>query len=508
MYQHKAPHRNWQPSETHISKYDGETIAEPVTLYDDYQGRSSAASKQAMTVATHLTPNDLKLVPQRGLTQQQTKYWDKAYGPKNAAFEKANLTGRELIQWKYQRYVKDYLRCIDSVDDNVGRILDYLDESGLADNTIVIYTSDQGWYLGEHGWYDKRWMYEESFRTPLIVRWPKHIKPGSTNSDLVMNLDFAETFLDIAGAKIPTDMQGQSLKPIFADQTPDDWRTSVYYHYYEFPGAHSVAKHYGVRTARYKLINFYENKEWEMFDLQTDPHELNSVYDSPKYREVRARMEAELQKLRDQYEDDGTVINFGSVQAKNVKTQLVRRLRFGDFDNNQPSPHGAAITLDGKTAVFAAATAGKWNPEQKPFTIGCWIRPANATGVIAAHGGESIGYSFGLQAGNIALSIRNGSELTTVVGPAIENDIWSNVIAILNRQGTVAFIVNGVTTETKTKVDFLRGPPADGFNLGQDDGSFVGEYGATNGFQGQLADFRLWWGVPEKEVLQVWAKTK
>jgi arylsulfatase A-like enzyme len=508
MYQHKAPHRNWQPSETHISKYDGQTIPEPATLYDDYQGRSSAASKQAMTVATHLTRNDLKLVPQRGLTEQQTEYWNKAYGPKNEAFEKANLTGKKLIQWKYQRYVKDYLRCIDSVDDNVGRILDYLDESGLADNTIVIYTSDQGWYLGEHGWYDKRWMYEESFRTPLIVRWPQHIKPGSTNSDLVMNIDFAETFLDIAGAKIPADMQGQSLKPVFADQTPADWRTSVYYHYYEFPGAHSVAKHYGVRTDRYKLINFYENKEWEMFDLQTDPHELNSVHDNPQYQEVRKRMEAELQKLRAQYEDDGSVIDFGSVQAKNVKTQLVRRFRFGDFDNNQPSPHGTAITLDGKTAVFAAETSGRWNPEYKPFTIGAWIRPAKATGVIAAHGGESIGYSFGLQEGTIALSIRNGGVLTTAIGPSVQNDIWSNVVAILNRQGTVDFIVNGVTTETDTKVDFLHGAPADGFNLGQDNGSFVGEYNATNGFQGQLADFRLWWGIPEKEVLQIWAKTK
>ena len=154
------------------------------------------------------------------------------------------------------------------------------------------------------------------------------------------------------------------------------------------------------------------------------------------------------------------------------------------------------------------ATAGKWNPEYKPFTIGAWIRPANATGVIAAHGGESIGYRFGLQDGKVALSIRNGGVLTTVVGPAVTNDTWSNVVAILNRQGTVDFIVNGVTTKTKTKADFLHGPPADGFNIGQDDGSIVGEYDATNGFQGQLADFRLWWGIPEKEVLQEWATTK
>ena len=245
-----------------------------------------------------------------------------------------------------------------------------------------------------------------------------------------------------------------------------------------------------------------------MFDLQTDPHELVSVYDNPKYQAIRERMEAELQKLRDQYNDDGSVINFGNVQAKKVNTQLVRRFRFSEFDGSQPSPHGAAIALDGKTTIFATETAGRWNPEYKPFTIGAWIHPANATGVIAAHGGENIGYSFGLQDGKIALSVRNGGVLTTVVGPSVKNDLWSNVVAILNRQGTVDFIVNGVITETKTKVDFLRGAPADGFNLGQDAGSFIGEYSAANGFQGQLADFRLWWGVPEKEVLQAWAKTK
>ncbi|MEQ8787355.1 MAG: sulfatase [Pirellulaceae bacterium] len=313
VYQHKAPHRNWQPGPKYLNKYDDETIPEPETLFDDYSGRGTPAKTQKMSVAKDLNPNDLKLVPQRGLTEEQTKAWNKAYGEKNEAFKKAGLEGDDLIRWKYQRYVKDYLRCIDSVDDNVGRVLDYLDESGLADNTIVFYTSDQGWYLGEHGWFDKRWMYEESFRTPLLVRWPGHVKPGSVNTDLVMNLDFPETFLDVAGVPIPSDMQGKSIVPLLEGKDAD-WRDSVYYHYYEFPGAHSVRRHYGVRTDRYKLIYFYEDdvNEWELYDLQEDPHELNSVYDDPKYAEVVKDMKAELERLRKQYNDDGSVVQFNN----------------------------------------------------------------------------------------------------------------------------------------------------------------------------------------------------
>jgi arylsulfatase A-like enzyme len=212
------------------------------------------------------------------------------------------MTEKELVQWKYQRYVKDYLRCVRSVDDNVGRVLDYLDECGLADNTVVIYSSDQGWYLGEHGWYDKRWMYEESLKTPLLVRWPNVIKAGSVNYDITSNLDFAETFLDLAGVAVPTDMQGRSLVPLFKGQTPADWRKSFYYHYYEFPAVHSVARHYGVTTGRHKLIHFYQLGEWELFDLQKDPNELNSVYDSADYAETRQQLKAELDRLRQFYQ--------------------------------------------------------------------------------------------------------------------------------------------------------------------------------------------------------------
>ena len=302
MYQHKAPHRNWQPGPKYLNMFDDVTIPEPETLYDDYNGRTSAASKQAMTVARHLNPNDLKLnAGPRNLTPAQKKTWDTAYGPKNEAFRKANLTGKALIQWKYQRYIKDYLRCVQSVDDNLGRVLDYLDESGLAKNTIVIYSSDQGWYLGDHGWYDKRWMYEESLIMPLLVRWPGVVKPGSVNTDIVSNLDFAETFLDIAGVKIPKDMQGASLVPLLKGRTPKNWRTHFYYHYYEFPGAHNVARHYGVTNGRQKLIYFYQNDEWELFDLKKDPNELTSVHGDSDYAKVQRDLLAELKRLRAKY---------------------------------------------------------------------------------------------------------------------------------------------------------------------------------------------------------------
>ncbi|MBW3598761.1 MAG: sulfatase [Planctomycetes bacterium] len=320
VYQHKAPHRDWQPAPRHLDKYDDATIPEPETLFDDYSGRTRAAKMQKMTVAEHLTDRDLKLITPGNLKEDQEAAWRAAYEPKNEAFQAADLKGKDLVRWKYQRYVKDYLRCVDAVDENVGRVLDYLDQSGLAKNTVVFYTSDQGWYLGEHGWYDKRWMYEESFRTPLLVRWPSHTQPGSTSDAMVLNLDFAQTFLDIAGAEQPDDMQGRSLKPILAGQTPDDWRDSVYYHYYEFPGAHSVQKHLGVRTDRYKLIHFYELDEWELFDLEKDPHELQSVYDDPAYADVVKEMKAELERLQEKYQDDGTVVQFENPTSKKKRS--------------------------------------------------------------------------------------------------------------------------------------------------------------------------------------------
>src|SRR5437764_404469 len=283
MYQHKAPHRNWQPPPRLLDKYKDQTIPEPETLFDDYSGRELPARDQQMTVANHLNDLDLKLVEQPGLTAEQQATFMKAYEAENKKLEESSLTSIDRTKWNYQRFVKDYLRCVDCIDENVGRMLDYLDESGLAKNTVVVYTSDQGWYLGEHGWYDKRWMYEESFRTPLIVRWPGKIKAGATSDKMVMNLDFAETILDIAGVPVPGEMQGKSFKAILEGKEPADWRKSVYYHYYEFPQPHHVHPHYGVRTDRYKLIHFYDIDDWELFDLEKDPHELKSAYKDPAY---------------------------------------------------------------------------------------------------------------------------------------------------------------------------------------------------------------------------------
>lgn len=226
-----------------------------------------------------------------------------AYEGENQAFLKANLQGKELALWKFNRYIKDYLRTIQSVDDGVGEVLDYLDKNGLAENTIVVYTSDQGFYLGEHGWFDKRFMYEQSLRTPLLIRYPKEIHPGKTDDHLVMNLDFAPTFLDYAGVPIPEDMQGKSFRQLVSGET-SEWRDAVYYHYYEFPAEHMVKRHYGVRTDRYKLIHFYYDiDEWELYDLQSDPDEMKNLYGDPAYAQVQADLHRKLTELRTQYGD-------------------------------------------------------------------------------------------------------------------------------------------------------------------------------------------------------------
>ena len=302
MYQHKAPHRNWQPGPDYLHLYDDVTIPEPPTLFDQWEGRTSASREQKMTIAHDLNASDLKLVAPGNLTASQRRLWDAAYEPKNAAFRAANLSGRELVKWKYQRYVKDYLRCVAAVDDNIGRVLTYLDETGLSRNTVVIYSSDQGWYLGEHGWFDKRWMYEESLRMPFVIRWPGTVAPGSRNRDLVQNIDFAPTFLEMAGAMIPDEIQGRSFVSLLKGQGPDDWRKSIYYHYYEFPGAHSVRRHYGVRTERYKLMHFYRKQEWEFFDLATDPDEMRNEYYNPNYQETVTNLKSELDRLRTRYQ--------------------------------------------------------------------------------------------------------------------------------------------------------------------------------------------------------------
>jgi arylsulfatase A-like enzyme len=299
MMHHKAPHREWLPAVRHLGHDNNRKYPEPETLFDDYAGRGPAERNQDMTIAKTMTDRDLKFASPI-LSPELKKQWDAYYRPRNAQFNATKPDGKDLIRWKYNRYMHDYLACIKAVDESVGRVLKYLADHQLADNTIVVYASDQGFFLGEHGWFDKRWILEESLRTPCLIRWPAVVRPGRINADIISNLDFAPTFLEAAGAPIPGDIQGRSLVPILKGETPSDWRKSFYYHYYEYPGVHSVRRHYGVVTERYKLVHFYEPDVdyWELFDLKTDPRELRSVYGNTDYAAVQAELLRELARLR------------------------------------------------------------------------------------------------------------------------------------------------------------------------------------------------------------------
>ena len=324
MCQHKAPHRNWMPPLRYLNLYDDLTIPEPKTLFDRWEDNSSPARNQEMEIDRHLDIHyDLfvDLMPEfdvkpsqdrqdmsardnmKRFTANQLKRWREAYGPKDEEFRSKDLKGNDLLRWKYQRYAKNYLRCIRSVDDSVGTIMEALDQLGLAENTIVIYSSDQGFFVGDHGWYDKRWMYEESLKMPLIVKWPGMTDPGSHCSLMVQNLDYAETFLEVAGVEVPDDMQGMSLAPLLRGERPTEWRKSIYYHYYEYPASHMVARHYGIRTHRYKLMHFYRTNEWEFYDLKQDPDELINEYGNPAQASTIEEVKQELASLRLHYGD-------------------------------------------------------------------------------------------------------------------------------------------------------------------------------------------------------------
>ncbi|MEM9446331.1 MAG: sulfatase [Verrucomicrobiota bacterium] len=320
MLQHKAPHREWAPAIRHLKLFDDVTFPEPPTLFDNYEGRGRAAKEQDMTIAKTMHPGDLKIndvlefsdkmhwtyeetiIRMERMTKDQYKSWWDAYGPKNKKMIEAKLEGKDLVRWKYQRYVKDYLRCIRAVDENVGRVLDYLEQSGLAESTVVFYSSDQSFYLGEHGWFDKRFMYEESLRTPLLACVPNQTFSGREITQMVQNLDMAQTLLEVAGVEAPGDMQGKSLLPLLEGQSPQDWRESIYYHYHQDVNTvHHVQPHYGVRGERFKLIHFDKIGEWEFYDLEKDPHELNSEYANPEYAADVSRMKKELNRLREYY---------------------------------------------------------------------------------------------------------------------------------------------------------------------------------------------------------------
>jgi len=302
MLHYNASHRFWDPGPDQLGLFRDTVLPEPPTFWDKGEGRTSAVQKQEMEIARDLFDRDLKLEPPAGLTPEQLERWNRYYEPENRRLQELGLQGDDLVRWKYQRYIADFMRVILGMDAAIGRLLDHLADAGLDENTVVVYTSDQGFFLGDHGWFDKRWMYEESLRAPLIVRWPGVVEPGSVNTDLVMNLDFAQTFLDIAGVPADQGMQGLSFLPLLHGQTPADWRDAIYYQYFAHPDWHMVHRQYGVRTHRHKLIHYYEIGEWELFDLALDPNELRSVHDDPRYADVRARLTERLYELRRQYD--------------------------------------------------------------------------------------------------------------------------------------------------------------------------------------------------------------
>lgn len=358
LLHHKAPHRNWLANTKYFGMYDNVTFPMPETFYDDYETRGSAVRTQKMSVTKDMRWEQDFKVPEmldtanadswdsylslmnevNRMNPEQRIAWGKYYFPRNRRLLEARLTGKELDEWKYQNYIRDYMSVIKSVDESVGRVLDYLDSHGLTDNTIIVYTSDQGFYMGEHGWFDKRFMYEESLRTPLLIAYPGHIQPGTVCNKLVQNIDYAPTFLDLAGISKPKELPGRSLTPLFkAGDKVKGWRNSIYYHYYDYPTYHMVRKHDGVRTDRYKLIHFYgaggldavkENKYQrqpgtrehgcmtyltslgyfepkdsavnynELYDLQADPHELNNLYGKPGYEKITKQLQKQLTDYR------------------------------------------------------------------------------------------------------------------------------------------------------------------------------------------------------------------
>ncbi|NUR55015.1 MAG: sulfatase [Acidobacteria bacterium] len=301
MLHHKAPHRPWEPDAAHGARFAGQWIPEPETLWDTYETRSDALHENRQRIARDLTRRDLKLPPPADLQGAARADW-LAEKPESVTTmvegKRVTLTGEALTRWKYQRYMQDYLATVQSVDDGVGRVLEALDRHGLAKNTIVVYTSDQGFFLGDHGLFDKRFMYEESLRMPFLVRWPAAIKAGSRSDAIALNVDFAPTFLDAAGLRVPAEMQGRSLLPILRGKTPSDWRTSMYYRYYHDPGDHDTRAHYGVRTRTHKLIYFWKKDQWELFDLVNDPSEMHNLYGQPGHEALTAALKEELARLK------------------------------------------------------------------------------------------------------------------------------------------------------------------------------------------------------------------
>lgn len=391
MCQHKAPHRNWSPPPRHFSLFQDTDIPEPETLFDDYEGRTRLLRQNEMSIKDHFHwGHDMKFhgeteFPEHFLsripngeyarmTDAQKAAWDAAYEPENQEFIRrmraGELSDDDVVRWKYQRYIKDYLRCIQAVDDGVGQLLDYLDDNGLADDTIVIYSSDQGFYLGEHGWYDKRWMFEESLRMPFLIRWPGVIEPGTESRALIQNIDYAPTFLEWADAEIPGDIQGRSLVPLLRNQgqASAEWRDAIYYAYYENAAVHNVPVHDGVRTDRYKAMYFPRTREWNLFDLREDPLELTSVHDDPEYVEILAGLQQRYRDLRRFYGVNTAVIPATRGDEPGWRARdaaMTERARAGDVD--------LAFIGDSITQGWEGAGKSVWDSfyaDRQPINLG------------------------------------------------------------------------------------------------------------------------------------------
>ena len=392
-------------------------------------------------------------------TTNNAKQWDAAYVPKNEALKKANLEGKELVRWKYQRYIKDYLRCIAGVDDQILRILKYLDDNNLADNTIVIYSSDQGFYLGEHGWFDKRWMYEESLRMPLVIRWPGKIKPGTKINNLTQNIDYAPTLLNAIGVNVPGDMQGKNMLPLLQGKT-DDWRKSIYYHYYEYPDAHRVQQHYGVRTERYKLIHFYIKDEWELFDLKNDPMEMKSEYDNPEYAGIIKNLKTEVKKLRQQYKDNDKLAP-ASAKKKTVKHPKFADLK--DIESIKDINGGWLITATNNEAAHALQLLKK--PARKTLTLKAKIQSPPTDGVRngmlafgpTANPQDIIRAGVYIGAGEILILDANENKIASMTLPAKDKNKTFNVevhLDILNKE--ILLNVDNAKNKSKTAIKLER----------------------------------------------------
>ena len=313
VLQYKAPHRPWHPDTKYEKLWDAIEMPYPSTFNDTYKGREKTAGDTEMTME-YFSRRDMKLERPKNLKRKERIQWD-FYGAKAGEIvQPKGMSDEEGKKWRYQNYIKDYLACVKSVDDNIGRVLTYLKENNLEENTVIVVTSDQGFYLGDHGFFDKRFIYEESLRMPFMVKYPERIKAGSVNEDIITNIDFAPTLLELAGITTTQKMQGTSFVPVLEGNTPKDWQDAMYYHYYEFPFWHHVQPHYGIRTQKYTLAHFYYNIDvWELYDLEKDPNQMNNIYNDPNYTSTITELKAKLKNLMIKYENDKSLADFRKI---------------------------------------------------------------------------------------------------------------------------------------------------------------------------------------------------